>query len=176
MAGPVRRSQCQEHGWWWRWCCSCCRCSVAGSSSIRWLALPIAALAIAAMARRPGLGLIAIIGAALLVPYQFGTGREVSLNLAVLLVPTTFAIWVLIMVRRRDIHLPRSRTTTPLLLFILASLLSLVAGNAYWDPRVPRPSNLLLIQLGRMGHFCLLGRGVLVDGQPDSRREDGSAA
>ena len=128
---------------------------VLGSrASIRWLVLPIAGLAIAVLARRPSLGLFAIIGAALLVPYQFGTGREVSLNLASLLVPTIFGVWLLIMVRRRNIHLPRSRTTTPLLLFILASLLSLVAGNAYWDPGVPRPNNLLLIQLGQWGIFA----------------------
>jgi hypothetical protein len=128
---------------------------VLGShASIRWLALPCAGLAIAVMARHPILGLVAIIAAAMLIPVEFGTGREVSLNLAALLVPATCALWFLIMVRSRDIHLPRSRTTTPLLLFILASLLSVVVGNAYWDPAVPRPDNLSLVQFGQWGIFA----------------------
>jgi len=127
---------------------------VLGShASIVWLVLPCAGLAIVAMARQPILGLIATIATAMLIRFELGTGREVSLNLAALLVPATFALWFLIMVRRRDIHLPRSRTTTPLLLFLVASLLSLVVGNGYWDPAVPRPDNLLLVQLGQWGIF-----------------------
>jgi hypothetical protein len=128
---------------------------VLGShASMRWLFLPCAGLALVAFARHPILGLAATIATALLWRVEFGTGREVSLNFAAVLVPTTFALWFLIMVRRRDIHLPRSRTTTPLLLFILASLLSLVMGTAYWDPAVPRPDNLLLVQLGQWGIFA----------------------
>ena len=128
--------------------------AVLGSrAAIGWLVLPCAGLAIAAMARRPILGLAATIATAMLIPFELGTGREVSLNLTALLIPATFALWFLIMVRHRDIHLPRSRTTTPLLLFILASLLSMVIGNAYWDPAVPRPGNILLVQLGQWGIF-----------------------
>ena len=110
-------------------------------------------VAIGVVARRPVLALGATIAAALLVPMQFGTGREVSLNLATLLVPATAALWFLIMVRRRDVRLPWSRTTTPLLLFMLFPLLSLLVGSAYWDPTVPRPSNLLIVQLGQWGIF-----------------------
>jgi len=122
--------------------------------SILWLVLPCAGLAIAVMARRPILGLVATIATAMLIPFELSTGREVSLNLSALLIPATFALWFLIMLHRRNIHLPRSRTTTPLLLFVLASLLSMVVGNAYWDPAVPRPGNILLVQLGQWGIFA----------------------
>lgn len=127
---------------------------LSSRASIFWLVLPCAGLAIVALARHPILGLVAMIATALLIPLEFGTGREVSINMSALLVPATFALWFLIMVRRRDIHLPRSRTTTPLLLFILASLLSVVVSNGYWDPAVPRPNNLLFIQIGQWGIFA----------------------
>jgi hypothetical protein len=121
--------------------------------SVLWLVLPCAGLAIAAIARQPILGLVATITTAMLIPVEFSTGREVKLNLAALLVPLVFGLWFLIMVRRRSIHLPQSRTTTPLLLFVLASLLSLVVGTGYWDPAVPRPDNFWLVQLGQWGIF-----------------------
>ena len=142
-----------ERGWSRQWCCSPLRFWVRMLRYV-WLVLPCACLAIAVLARRPILGLVATIATAMLIPFELGTGREVSLNLAALLIPATFALWLLIMVRHRDIHLPRSRTTPPLLLFILASLLSLVVGNAYWDPGVPRPGNILLVQLGQWGIFA----------------------
>ena len=90
----------------------------------------------------------------MLFPFQLGTGREVSLNLTTLLIPATFALWFLIMVQHRNIHLPRYLTTTPLLLFVLASLLSLLVGNAYSAPGVPRPGNILLVQLGQWSIFA----------------------
>jgi len=122
--------------------------------AMRWLVLLCAGVMAVVLLRHPILGLVATIATALVLPSEFGTGREVSLNLSALLVPGMFALWFLIMVRRRNIHLPRSRTTTPLLLFILASLLSLVVGTAYWDPAVPRPGNILLVQLGQWGIFA----------------------
>jgi hypothetical protein len=128
--------------------------ALGSRASIRWLILPCAGLAIVAMARHPILGLVATIATAMLIPFELGTGREVSLNLTAVLIPATFALWLLIMVRRRDIHLPRSRTTMPLLLFILAFLFSMMVGNAYWDPAVPRPGNLLLVQLGQWSLFA----------------------
>ncbi len=129
---------------------------VLGSrASLPVLALLCAGIASVVLARHPNLGLLAIIATALLVPFELGTGREVSLNLSALLVPATFALWFLMTVRHRDVHLPQSGTSKPLLLFTLASLLSLVVGTAYWDPAVPRPSNFLIVQLGQWGIFVL---------------------
>jgi O-antigen ligase len=128
--------------------------AVLGSrASVTMLLLPCAVLALAVVALHPILGLVATIVTALLIPFELGTGREVSLNLSTLLVPATFALWFIIMVRRQDLRLPRSRTTLPLLFFVLASLLSLLIGTAYWDPAVPRPGNILLVQFAQWGIF-----------------------
>ena len=129
---------------------------VLGSrASIRWLVLPCAGLAIVVLARHPILGLVAIIATALLIPTRIRhrPGSQPESRPLCWCQPRLrygSSSWC----DAVDIHLPRSRTTTPLLLFILASLLSLVVGNAYWDPAVPRPNNLLLIQLGQWGIFA----------------------
>ena len=122
--------------------------------STLWLVLLCAGVLAVVLLQHPVLGLVAIIATSMLFPFELGTGREVTLNLTALLIPATFALWFLIMVQHRDIHLPRSLTTTPLLLFLLASLLSLLVGDAYWAPGVPRPGNILLVQLGQWSIFA----------------------
>jgi O-antigen ligase len=57
----------------------------------------------------------------------------------------------------------------PLLLFLLSGLLSLLASRAYWDPMVPQPGNLLLVQLGQWGLFALSAVIFLVTGQLGAR-------
>jgi O-antigen ligase len=67
------------------------------------------------------------------------------------------------------VRLPKSRTVLPLLLFLLGGLLSLLAGRAYWDPLVPQPGNLLLVQLGQWGLFALSAAIFLVTGELGAR-------
>jgi len=55
-----------------------------------------------ALLQRPVLGLAALVPAALVVRLEFGTGTEVALNPATLLVPALLALWFLDMVRRRE--------------------------------------------------------------------------
>jgi len=62
-------------------------------------------------------------------------------------------LWFLIMLHGRNIHLPRSRTTTPLVLFVLASLLSMVVGNATGSGRTS-PRQYPACQLGQWGIFA----------------------
>jgi hypothetical protein len=113
------------------------------------------------------LGLFALVGAALVVPLEFGTGTEVRINLAVLLTPALVGVWALDRARRHDpLMIPPSMVNTPLWLFLLAGLLSLVIGNALWDPAVPRSNNLILVQLSQWA--ILPSRWPsLVDGQPE---------
>jgi hypothetical protein len=102
----------------------------------------------------PVLGLLALVPAALVVPMEFSTGTAVAVNPVTLLVPTLLALWSLDVVRRRELHLATSRTTKPLLLFLLAGLLSLLVGNALWDPAVPRSANFTLVQLAQWAIFA----------------------
>ena len=137
---------------------------LGGHPSMNWLVLLCTGVMVGVLLRHPILGLVAVIATAMLIPFELGTGREVSLNLTALLIPATFALWFLIMVRHRDIHLPRSRTTRPLLLFILASFLSMVVGTAYWDPAVPRPDEYLACPAWPVGNIRFFGSRLLVDG------------
>lgn len=125
-----------------------------GRASLRWLELALAAIVVPVLLKRPVLGLLALVLASLLLPMEFGTGTEVRLNPASLLVPALLALWLLDGVRRRAIRLAASRATQPLLLFLAAGLLSLLIGNATWDPMVPRRDSFLLVQLAQWAIFA----------------------
>ena len=118
---------------------------------------------------RPVLGLPLIIVGALLARYTIPTGTEVTLNLAVLLVPAVVVAWVVGMLARGQIRLAKSPVNKPLLLFLLAGVLSLAIGNALWDPAVPRSERFALVQWAQWGIFALsalafwLGANLLRD-------------
>lgn len=127
---------------------------MASRPSSLWLVLIGAGLGTPFLLAQPCLGLIALVVAALVVPLEFGTGTEVSVNTATMLVPTLFALWAVDGVLRRDLHLPRSPTTAPLVLFVLSGLLSLAIGNLLWDPLVPRSGSFVMVQLGQWAIFA----------------------
>ncbi len=123
-------------------------------TNVLWLALLVAGIAAVIVLQHPTLGLMGMVLLALVVPVSIGTGTEVDLNLVTLAVPATLAVWVLMMVRRRDVRLAPSRTTRPLALFLLAGLLSLLIGITTWDPLVPREDSFLLVQLAQWSIFA----------------------
>jgi O-antigen ligase len=124
-------------------------------ASTRWLLLLLAVIAVIVILKRPLLGLLALLAGALLVGHQFNTGTAVTLNVAALLLPLLLGLWFVDMVRRKDINLVPSPTYLPLILFLLASLLSLLIGIATWDPLIPRPTNFLLVQMAQWAIFAL---------------------
>jgi O-antigen ligase len=103
---------------------------------------------------RPAWGLVGLILAALIVPIQIGTGTEVTLNLATLLVPALATLWLFQGLWRRDLRWAASPANRPLTLFLLAGLLSLGIGNALWDPAVPRSDSFWLVQLAQWAIFA----------------------
>ncbi|MCL4294790.1 MAG: O-antigen ligase family protein [Anaerolineae bacterium] len=121
--------------------------------SILWLALLVVSIGALILLRWPIMGLLALIPAALVIPLEIGTGSEVALNPASLLVPALLALWVLGMVHRQEVRLAPSRTNRPLLLFLLAGLFSLLIGNALWDPAVSRPGRFIVVQLAQWAIF-----------------------
>ena len=128
---------------------------VGAYPSVYWIALFVAAAGAAILLRQPILGFFALVGAALMVPLELGTGTEVRINLAVLLSPALIGVWVLNRALRHEpLVIPPSLVNTPLWLFLLAGLLSLVIGNALWDPAVPRSNNLILVQLAQWAIFA----------------------
>jgi hypothetical protein len=83
--------------------------------------------------RKLHFGVLALIPVAFLVKYELGTGTNVPFNAAILMAAGLLGIWIFRMVViDRSIRLHPSKVNPPALLFILATTLSLVLGNANW--------------------------------------------
>jgi hypothetical protein len=78
--------------------------------------------------RWPPLGLVALIGASLVVPFAIGTGTESALNAAMLLAALPAVLWILSMIGRRDLRLVKSGPILPLLVFCGVATLAFVVG------------------------------------------------
>lgn len=122
--------------------------------SLLWVGLIVAGLGGAILLARPALGLFALVVAALLVPFEIGTGTEVQLNAVTLLIPAVGVVWLLDRLRHGRIQIVHSPVNRPLLLFLAAGLLSLLIGRATWDPAVPVKSNFVIVQLAQWGIFA----------------------
>jgi O-antigen ligase len=115
---------------------------------------PIGLAVLLILLRRPILGLPLVIIVALLGPVALSTGTDVSLNFAALLVPTLFGVWLFIRMHEHHIRLLPSRTTRPLILFLMTAMLSIFIGNVLWDPLVPRSNRLIIVQFAQWGVFA----------------------
>jgi O-antigen ligase len=82
---------------------------------------------------RPELGMLSLLVAALVIPFQIGTGTQSPLNIAYLGVPVLAALWLLEMVRNRSIHMAPSITTLPLVGFVLTATISFIVGYLPWN-------------------------------------------
>ncbi|MEJ5308899.1 MAG: O-antigen ligase family protein [Anaerolineae bacterium] len=123
-------------------------------ASLRWLLLLSVAGGGVALLFVPQLGLLAVIAATLVVRYEISTGTEVYLNLATLLIPALFGLFLFEAMRKRELKWAASAVNRPLTLFLIAGLLSLVIGNMTWDPAVPRSGNFWLVQLAQWAIFA----------------------
>jgi O-antigen ligase len=138
-------------------------------ASMTYLMLIVGGLGLLFLLWRPGLGLVAMATLSFTLPLSFGTGSEVELTAPVFLIPAVAGVWLLDGLRRRELRLPRSGVVLPLLLFLGSGLLSLLAGNSYWDPLIPRPGNLLPIQLAQWAVYALSALIFLVAADLGSR-------
>jgi O-antigen ligase len=118
-----------------------------------WLMLFALGAGALALVWEPRLGLLGLIAATLIVPMEISTGTEVKLNAATLLIPALFGLWLVEGIRRREFHWRAARLNRPLLLFLLAGLLSLLVGNALWDPVISKSGNFWLVQLAQWAIF-----------------------
>jgi len=140
-----------------------------GRPSARYLLLGVGVLGTLLLLQHPGLGLVALAALSFTLPLSIGTGSAVELTAPVLLIPVVVLAWLVDGLRRGALRLPRSRTVLPLLLFVGSGLLALLAGRATWDPLVPQPGNLLLVQLGQWGIFALSAAIFLLTGDLGAR-------
>lgn len=124
------------------------------SPSPVYILAPVAAVSALALLRHPRLGLLAVIVVALIVRFRIGTGTDVDLFPVALLVPALCALWLLAAMVQRRVVMPASRMHLPLVLFLVAGLLSLAIGTATWDPMVPRKDTFILVQLAQWAIFA----------------------
>jgi O-antigen ligase len=118
-----------------------------------YLALPVALAGALILLRYPVLGLPLMIVTALLVPVEFSTGTDVSLNPVALLVPVLFGMWILTRMHQQDLRLTPSLTTRPLIFFLLSALLSFFIGTLIWDPNVPKSDRFPIVQMAQWALF-----------------------
>lgn len=123
-------------------------------ASLSILVLLLTTLGVIVLLQQPLLGLLTLTPVALLVPLELRTGTEVSINPATMLVPILLILWLLNMVRRKNLHIATSRTNKPLLLFLFAGLFSLLVGNVFWDPSVPQSGRFILVQVAQWAIFA----------------------
>ena len=117
--------------------------------SLLWIGVVLGIGVVATLLKKPILGLFLLIFVALVGPFSISTGTEVYLNLAALLIPALFVIWLLIRMNQHDIRLLASPTTKPLMLFLIAVIISIFISNVTWDPTVPHRANFILVQFGQ---------------------------
>ncbi len=123
--------------------------------SPRWLLLLMVGIGGGLLLKEPRLGLLGVIATALIFPLEIGTGTEVTLSSATLLIPSLFGLWLLGNMQRREWRWNPSRVHRPLLFFLLAGLLSLIIGNGTWDPALPKSATFWLVQLAQWAIFLL---------------------
>jgi len=125
-----------------------------------WQFIELLPLLIAAMIggiyliRNPHWGPSLIIFAALVVPFTLGTGTEVSINAAMLLLIFLFGLWLLdAIVLRKQIEIPKSPPAVILLMLCVAALLSFVIGQLNWIPFAPHAP--IKAQLGGLALYFI---------------------
>lgn len=85
--------------------------------------------------RFPHLGIILLIPAGQIIPFELGTGTETSLHAGVLLLIGLVILWVLrMLVIERRLWLVSSSATKPIWMFTVVVLLAFIAGQAPWLP------------------------------------------
>ena len=104
----------------------------ASTQLLIFLALAVGGgIAYLAFTRRLAWGVLAVVPVTFLVPLTVGTGTNIALNATLLFVTFLFAVWLLrMLVLEKDLRLVPSRLNLPVILFILATTLSLLFGNS----------------------------------------------
>lgn len=108
-------------------------CAYLGTRpSVSVLVTLLAAASIFVFVRYPSLGPPSLIVASLVVPFTIGTGTQTEINAAVILTAVLLGLWVLDMVRRRDVRVLASSPILPLVLLVVVATVSFAVGIKPW--------------------------------------------
>lgn len=115
--------------------------------------VPMVAVAAYLLLRRPVLGVVAIIPAALLVPFALGTGTGTALNVAFLMVPGLLGIWLVRQMLNRSVSFRPARMNAPLVGLVLTAAISLISGYLPWVVFAQQAP--IRAQVGALGVFAV---------------------
>ncbi|MGB3715266.1 MAG: O-antigen ligase family protein [Candidatus Promineifilaceae bacterium] len=107
------------------------------------------------LVEKPELSLVFLLLGAFFVPLEISATASVSVNVVIFILLMITGLWVVRGLRQRHLQIIHSRTMVPMIVFLIAAFISWMYGNANWDIRFPRPSNLILIQAGQYAIFLL---------------------
>lgn len=103
-----------------------------------------------------GRGIVILMLAPAVIDFSIGTGTQSRINLAMLLTAFLVVVWVVrMLIIEKKVWLVPSPANLPLIAFALMALVSLLAGNAFWDWTVPRQSNILMVQFAAWALIAL---------------------
>ena len=112
--------------------------------------------------RRPHWGLIALVPAALSVPFEIGTGTQTTLSAGMLLLAALLGVWIVDMLGRRQLRLAPSPVNLPAIAFMVSATLSFLAGSQPWNLFANTAS--LAAQAGGYAVFVLSAGALLLVG------------
>ncbi|HET6443785.1 MAG TPA: O-antigen ligase family protein [candidate division Zixibacteria bacterium] len=107
------------------------------------------------LAEKPELSLVLLLLGAFFIPLEISATAAVSVNVVIFIVLVIAGLWIAQGLRHRQIQIVQSRTMVPMLVFLIVAAISWLYGNASWDIRFPRPTNLLFVQAGQYAIFIL---------------------
>jgi O-antigen ligase len=81
----------------------------------------------------PEWGILGLILAALVIPFEIGTGTQSPLNAAFIGVPVLAGLWLIEMARSRAIQIAPSSTSLPLVGFVVTASISFIVGYLPWN-------------------------------------------
>jgi hypothetical protein len=105
--------------------------------------------------RWPVLGVPGLLLVGALIPLEISTGTESKINVAIIGVGVLTGLWVFSMVASRAIRLRSSAPNAPWLALIAIAGISILAGQAFWNPWVVTKSTFTLVQLAQWAVFTL---------------------
>lgn len=133
-----------------------CLAALAGRhASPAVLAVFVAAAGLVLVLENPRWGLLALPVLSAFVPFEMGTSRAISLNLTTMVIPSVALFWSAQQMLKRRFHWPSSRLDRPLVAFLLVTFMSLLRSAVLWDPAVPRPRDMLTIQMAQVSIYLL---------------------
>ncbi len=125
----------------------------------------IALLGLVFFTRVPPLGMLALLIAALNIPFTLATQSQTAISATVITISILLMIWLFDGVRARQLTIVSSPTNLPLMLLIVSVLLSFVVGLLIWNPfasLAPMRAQIgaLAIYLLSYGTFLLAGNRI----------------